>query len=73
MANDIKPIGVVVLGDDGTPMVQWNAGLDLGMELYAVKPSLVAWHTKQETHNEIYRELSYEEKEGFKPLYEMEE
>ena len=73
MANDIKPIGVVVLGEDGTPMVQWNAGLDLGMELYAVKPSLVAWHINKPIEGGIWRELSYEQKEDFKPLYEMEE
>jgi hypothetical protein len=69
----MKPIGVVVLDEEGRPVVQWSAGLDLGMELYAIKPALVAWHTEQETNNGIYRELSYEEKEGFKPLYEMEE
>lgn len=68
----MEPIGVVVLCEDGTPMVKWNAGLDLGMELYAFKPVLVAWHTKRDADDGVYRELSYQPKDGFKPLYELE-
>lgn len=72
MTDNIKPIGVVVLSEDGTPMVKWNAGLDLDMELYALKPRLVAWHINKPIEGGIWRELSYEQKEGFTPLYELE-
>lgn len=70
--DTLEPIGIVVLAEDGTPMVRWNAGLDLGMELYAIKPNLIAWHTELDTDNGVYRELSYEQKPDFKPLYELE-
>jgi hypothetical protein len=68
-----KEIGEVVLNEAGNPMIHWNAGVDIGTKLYNIKPKLIAWHTEYETADGMYRELSYEYKEGFKPLYELEE
>jgi hypothetical protein len=70
---ELAEIAEVVLNESGAPMIQLNHGVDIGTKLYNIKPKLVAWHTEYETADGLYRELSYEPKEGFKPLYEMEE
>jgi len=70
---ELTEIAEVVLNESGAPMIQLNHGIDVGTKLYNIKPKLVAWHTEYETADGLYRELSYEPKEGFKPLYEMEE
>ena len=70
---ELIEIAEVVLNESGAPMIQLNHGVDVGTKLYNIKPKLVAWHTEYETADGLYRELSYEPKEGFKPLYEMEE
>jgi hypothetical protein len=70
---ELTEIAEVVLNESGAPMIQLNHGVDIGTKLYNIKPKLVAWHTEYETADGLYRELSYEPKEGFKPLYEMEE
>lgn len=70
---ELAEIAEVVLNESGAPMIQLNHGVGIGTKLYNIKPKLVAWHTQYDTPEGLYRELSYEQKEGFKPLYEMEE
>ena len=70
---ELTEIAEVVLNESGAPMIQLNHGVDIGTKLYNIKPKLVAWHTQYDTPEGLYRELSYEAKEGFTPLYELEE